>query len=141
MLGTIRHQDHGELVVVAKLLTGYDKVSEKVADIDSYIKVNDLYDADFVAFVVSWQTSHGCTPDGIIGPETWRAITKAGRLAARRRTAQAAIHWRYSFFSMAISPVMLFTARVLRRRWRLFRMLGIWTRTASAALKRGLRSL
>ena len=85
MLGTIRHQDHGELVVVAKLLTGYDKVAEKVTDIDSYIKVNDLYDADYVAFVVSWQTSHGCTPDGIIGPETWRAIAKAAPTCSTSR--------------------------------------------------------
>jgi peptidoglycan hydrolase-like protein with peptidoglycan-binding domain/GH25 family lysozyme M1 (1,4-beta-N-acetylmuramidase) len=85
MLGTIRHQDHGELVVVAKLLTGYDKVDSKVTDIDSYIKVNDLYDADFVAYTVSWQTSHGCTPDGIIGPETWRAIAKAAPTCSTSR--------------------------------------------------------
>lgn len=77
MLQTIRHQDTGELVVVAKLLTGYCKVSSKISDIDSYVKVNGTFDADFVAFVCSWQTSHGCTPDGIIGPDTWTAIAKA----------------------------------------------------------------
>jgi len=77
MLATIRHQDTGRLVVVAKCLTGYLKISEKVTDADSYVKVNGVYDADFTAFVVSWQTSHGCTPDGIIGPDTWRAIAKA----------------------------------------------------------------
>lgn len=77
MLTTIKHQDTGPLVVVAKLLTGYTKVKAKVTDIDSYIKVNGTFDAEYVAYMVSWQTSHGCTPDGIIGPDTWRAIAKA----------------------------------------------------------------
>ena len=77
MLATIKHTDVGTLVVVAKCLTGYIKTDKKISDIDSYIKVNGTFDADFVAFMVSWQTSHGCTPDGIIGPKTWAAISKA----------------------------------------------------------------
>ena len=77
MLATIKHQDTGPLVVVAKCLTGYIKTSKKISDADSYIKVNGTYDADFVAFMVSWQTKNGCTPDGIIGPDTWTAIAKA----------------------------------------------------------------
>ena len=77
MLATIKHQDIGPLVVVAKLLTGYNKITSKITDPDSYIKVNGVFDADFVAFVVSWQSGHGCTPDGIIGPATWTAISKA----------------------------------------------------------------
>jgi len=77
MLQTIRHQDSGPLVVVAKLLTGYCKVDGKISDPDSYIKINGVFDAQFVAFMVSWQTSHGCTPDGIIDPATWAAIAKA----------------------------------------------------------------
>ena len=77
MLATIKHQDAGPLVVVAKCLTGYIKTSKKISDADSYIKVNGTFDADFVAFMVSWQTKHGCTPDGIIGPDTWTAIAKA----------------------------------------------------------------
>lgn len=77
MLPTIRHQDTGALVVVAKCLTGYCKVDYKVSDIDSYVKVNGTFEADYVAFVVAWQTSHGCTPDGVIGPDTWTAIAKA----------------------------------------------------------------
>ena len=76
MLQTIRHQDTGKLVVVAKLLTGYLRVNEKIADSDSYIKVNGTFDADFVAFVTGWQSNHECTPDGIIGPATWTAISK-----------------------------------------------------------------
>ena len=77
MLQTIRHQDTGKLVVVAKCLTGYVKTTEKITDADSYIKVNGTFEAEFVAYMVSWQTSHGCTPDGIIGPATWTAIAKA----------------------------------------------------------------
>ena len=77
MLTTIKHQDSGPLVVVAKLLTGYLKVKEKVTDPESYIKVNGLFDANFVAFMVSWQTGHKVTPDGVIGPDTWTAIAKA----------------------------------------------------------------
>lgn len=89
MLQTIRHQDKGELVVVAKCLTGYIKTTQKISDADSYIKVNGTFDADFTAFVVSWQTSHGCTPDGIIGPDTWRAIAKAAPTCstAKNRTS------------------------------------------------------
>ena len=77
MLATIKHQDTGQLVVVAKLLTNYVKVSEKVSDIESFVKLHGTFDAEFVAYVVSWQTSHGCTPDGEIGPDTWTAIAKA----------------------------------------------------------------
>ena len=77
MLTTVKHQDTGQPVVVAKLLTGYLKVKEKVSDISSYIKVNGTFDADFVAYVVSWQSNHGVTADGVVGPDTWRAIAKA----------------------------------------------------------------
>ena len=77
MLATIKHQDVGSLVVVAKLLTGYNKITEKVSDPDSYIKVNGIFDAQFVAHIVSWQGNHGVTADGIIGPDTWRSIAAA----------------------------------------------------------------
>lgn len=77
MLTTIRHQDSGALVVVAKCLTGYLKTAEKIIDADSYVKVNGTFDAQFVAYVCSWQSGHGCTPDGVIGPATWTAIAKA----------------------------------------------------------------
>ena len=77
MLPTIKHQDSGKYVVIAKLLTGYLKITEKITDADSYIKVNGTFEAEFVAYMVSWQTSHGCTPDGIIDPATWSGIAKA----------------------------------------------------------------
>lgn len=85
MLQTIKHQDTGELVLVAKCLTGYVKTTTKISDIDSYVKVNGVFDADYVAYMVSWQTSHGCTPDGIIGPDTWTAIAKAAPTCSTSR--------------------------------------------------------
>lgn len=74
---TIRHQDSGRLVVVAKLLTGYCRVDSKISDIDSYVKVNGSFDAGYVAHVLAWQSNHGLTSDGVIGPATWAAIAKA----------------------------------------------------------------
>lgn len=71
---TIRHQDVGIEVVVAKLLTGYVTVSKKVTDADSFIKVHQTYDAGFVAHVLAWQSNKGLDSDGIIGPKTWAAI-------------------------------------------------------------------
>lgn len=77
MIDTIRHQDTGNLVMVAKLLTGYCMVDSKITDIDSYIKVNGTFDAGFVAYVLAWQSNHGLVSDGVIGPATWTAIAKA----------------------------------------------------------------
>lgn len=85
MMPTIRHMDSGTTVVIAKLLTGYVKVTSKVTDIESYIKVNGVFDADYTAYVVSWQGNHGCTADGVIGPDTWAAIAKAAPTCSTSR--------------------------------------------------------
>ena len=74
MIETIKHDDSGRLVVVAKALTGYLSVTKKISDPESYIKVNGLYDAGFVAHVCAWQRNKGLTPDGVIGPRTWSKI-------------------------------------------------------------------
>lgn len=74
MLATLNHQDTGPLVVVAKLLTGYMKVTSKVENPDEYISRNEAYDADFTAFVVSWQSNHRLTPNGTVGPDEWRTL-------------------------------------------------------------------
>lgn len=74
MIATIKHQDSGPLIVVAKLLTEYLRIDKKVSDPDSYIKANGLFDAGFVAHVCAWQGNHKLTPDGVIGPATWTAI-------------------------------------------------------------------
>ena len=71
---TLKHEDTGALVAAAKLLLGALKVTEKVEDADSYVKVNGVYDADFVARVCSFQAAHNVTSDGVIGPETWAVI-------------------------------------------------------------------
>ena len=76
MLKTIRHNDTGKLVVAAKLLTCYVTVKAKVEDPPTFLRLHETYDADYVAFVCSWQSNHGLTPDGVIGPETWTAITR-----------------------------------------------------------------
>lgn len=99
MLATIKHQDIGPLVVVAKLLTGYVRITSKITDPDSYIKVNGVFDADYVAFVVSWQSGHGCTPDGIIGPATWTAISKAAPTCSTSKN-------RISGYTMAIQLLL-----------------------------------
>lgn len=77
MLATIKHQDKGDLVIVAKLLTGYLKVTKKVTDFAVYKSKYDTFDAGFVSHVVAWQTSHKVTPDGVIDPDTWTAIAES----------------------------------------------------------------
>ena len=66
-----------KFVLVAKLLTGYIKLNERVKDPDTCINQNSVFGANFVAFIVTWQTSHKLTSDGIIGSDTWKAIAKA----------------------------------------------------------------
>ena len=73
---TIRHGDTGNEVVIARLLTGKLPIYVKVRDIDGLVQTYSKFDADFVAHVISWQSNHGLTGDGEIGPETWAAIAK-----------------------------------------------------------------
>ena len=77
MLATIKHLDSNKLVVVAKLLTDFLTIKHKVENPDKYILENQTFDANFVAHVTAWQSKHSLTPDGIIGPKTWKAIAKA----------------------------------------------------------------
>lgn len=75
---TIKHQDSCLEVVIARLMTGNLPVYSKVADsADFFVPTHSLFDASFVAHVLSWQSRHGLTPDGVIGPATWAAIAKA----------------------------------------------------------------
>ena len=73
---TIRHGDTGNEVVIARLLTGKLPIYVKVRDIDGLVQTYSKFDADFVAHVISWQSNHGLTGDGVIGPDTWAAIAK-----------------------------------------------------------------
>lgn len=76
MLKTLRHGDKDRLVVIAKLLTGFVTVKEKVEDADSFIRLHQSFEADFVAHVVAWQGNHGVKADGVIGKDTWTAIAE-----------------------------------------------------------------
>jgi peptidoglycan hydrolase-like protein with peptidoglycan-binding domain len=82
MLPTIRHGDNSDTVKVAQLLMGYEPADGE-------------YSADYVARVCSWQREHGCDPDGIIGPATWKA------LAAGAPTVSTKSH-RYGEYAQAV---------------------------------------
>lgn len=80
MLQTIKHQDQGELVLVARALIGGE------------VRGSDVFDAEFVGKVCSWQRDHGLDPDGIIGPATWTKladITPTVSTAKNRKGAYA----------------------------------------------------
>lgn len=77
MMPTLKKQDSGHDVVAAKLLTGYLKISKKVSDANVYIEKNKVFDADFATYIISWQNNHGTTADGVIGPDTWKAIANS----------------------------------------------------------------
>jgi len=85
MMETIKHQDSGRPVVAARLLTGNLPVNSKVADPAAFIAAHEQFDAAFVAAVVAWQGVHGLTPDGAIGPDTWRAMAKAAPTCSTNR--------------------------------------------------------
>ena len=63
MLPTLRHGDKNVYVEVAQILTDYEPPSEE-------------FSAYFVSHLTNWQSRHGCTPDGVIGPKTWTAIAE-----------------------------------------------------------------
>ena len=90
MIKTIRHNDTGVPVVVAKLLTGDLPVTKKVADPAAFIKEHETFDAGFVAVVCAWQRNHNLTPDGIIGPKTWTAIAKAAPTCSTSKLPKSA---------------------------------------------------
>ncbi len=75
MLATIRHNDTGDLVKVARYLTG--NAARNAA--------SGTFDATFVSFVCAWQSKNKLTSDGIIGPKTW---TKIAELAPTCSTAK-----------------------------------------------------
>lgn len=90
---TIRHNDSGKLVVVAKLLMGILSVKAQIKDPESYIKANQTFDANFVATVCAWQGKHGLTNDGVIGDTTWAALAKNAPTCstAKNRTSAATL--------------------------------------------------
>ena len=77
---TIRRNNVGTTVVIAKLLTDALIVNERVQDTKGFIATNDDFDAAFAAHITQWQKQHGLTPDGIIGSATWKKIAEAAPL-------------------------------------------------------------
>lgn len=80
MLQTIKHQQTGDLVKVAQYLTGYTEMNN----------ASGVYDADFVAYMVSWQTQHGLTADGVIGPKTWEKIAAEAKTCSTSKNKKSA---------------------------------------------------
>ena len=66
MLATIKHNDTGDLVKVARYLTGN---AERNA-------ASEKFDATFVSFVCSWQGKNGLTADGVIGKKSWSKMAE-----------------------------------------------------------------
>ena len=74
-MNTIRHNDSSDTVRIAQLLTGYSNTG--------------TYDANYVAFMCSWQSAHNLTPDGIIGANTWAAIAKDAPTVSKSKNSKS----------------------------------------------------
>lgn len=72
---TIQHNDSGDAVRIAQLLTGTTDTG--------------AYDANYVAFMCSWQSAHNLTPDGIIGANTWAAIAKDAPTVSKSKNSKS----------------------------------------------------
>lgn len=79
MLNTIRHKSEGDLVKVAQYLTGYAARE----------KASGIFDADFVAHVVTWQRSKGLSPDGVIGPKSWAKMAATAPLCTTSKNRES----------------------------------------------------
>ena len=81
MLTTIKHETQGYAVKIAQYLTGYAERKEATG----------AFDAQFVSHVCSWQRNNGLTPDGVIGPDTWRKLAaKAPTCSTSKNKTSAA---------------------------------------------------
>lgn len=66
MLRTISKGSVNNDVKIAKYLTGYSKPG----------KAGSTFDSGFRKHIMAWQTEHGLTADGCIGPATWAKIAE-----------------------------------------------------------------
>ena len=82
MFKTQKPGSSDRLVVVAKLLTGYLTVAEKVADPAAYLQKNATFDGAFAAHVAAFQGAHGLGADSVIGPKTWTAIAAQAQICS-----------------------------------------------------------
>lgn len=79
MLETIKHGSSGILVRVAQYLTGYAEIG----------KASGEYDAEFVAFVISWQKFHDLKQDGIIGNDSWTKMAQIAPLCTTSKNKKS----------------------------------------------------
>lgn len=85
---TIKHQDSCLEVVIARLMIGSLSVyTTKIEDF--FAPACCQFDASLVAYVLSWQSRHGLTPDGVIGPATWAAIAKAAPTVSTSKNSRS----------------------------------------------------
>lgn len=80
MLQTIKQGADGDIVKVAKYLM--DFADRKEAD--------GLFNALFVSHVCTWQRTHGLTPDGIIGKNTWAKLAEKAPLCTTSKNRSSA---------------------------------------------------
>lgn len=80
MLQTIKQDAVGDVVKVAKYLTGYSKRN----------KADEFFDSKFTEHVNNWQTKKGLTADGIIGETTWSAIAKSAPTCSTSKNTTSA---------------------------------------------------
>lgn len=62
---TLRKGDKGELVKV---------LQKKLQQAGSTVKVDGIFGANTLSFVLAFQRAQGLTPDGIVGKKTWAAL-------------------------------------------------------------------
>lgn len=66
MLNTIKLNSTGDLVKVAQYLSKYKEIN----------KATEIFDNDFKSYIIKWQKNNKLDADGIIGKNTWTALSK-----------------------------------------------------------------
>lgn len=80
MLETIKLNSVGDLVKVAKYMTGYSEMK----------KAGEFFDEDFEAHAKAWQERNGLTADGIIGANSWNKIAASAPTCSTSKNTKSA---------------------------------------------------
>lgn len=80
---TIRQGSTGDDVKVAQYLTKFAAAG----------KADGIFSADFVAHTCTWQRTHDLTPDGVIGPKTWRKMAEVAYTVSTSRNRKSRNVW------------------------------------------------
>ncbi len=51
------------------------ELQQLAADAGLPVEVSEVYDDETLAIILAFQYSQGLVPDGVVGPNTWEAIT------------------------------------------------------------------